>query len=70
MISFKPTEDRILAKIQIEEYNGDIHGFIETIGPDVKNAEYGDTIIVRNRDYHRMTIEGVECVLFRESSIS
>lgn len=68
-LHFNPTEDRILGRITAEEEDGTIHAVVERTGPDVKGHDYGDNVVVLEGRYHRMTIEGVECILFRETAL-
>jgi len=68
-LRFEPTEDRILARINAEEEDGTIHAMVERVGPDVKGHEYGDRVVVLPKRYHRMTIQGIECILFKESEL-
>ncbi len=68
-LNFTPTEDRMLASIKAENEHGDIDAFVETTGPDVQGHEYGDTVHVLEGRYQRMTIEGKECILFKERAL-
>jgi len=67
-LGFTPEGNRILASITDEDENGDISALIRAVGAE-SNMDVSDIVHVTNGNYKRMTISGVDCILFKEDEL-
>ena len=67
-LGFSPEGNRILASIKMEDETGNMDAVVRAVGPDTSIDLFDEVHVLKDR-YHRMTISGVECILFKESEL-